>query len=382
MKYFNPIEREFIAPINLEIANKSLETMEKGHLEAVKTASALKTAISQLDMNEAEDEFKYGLINEIQKTINDNTIYGNSFAALDDLVAKQGDLLSRPDVKGRLDAQKDYKTWLAELDKSGLNELYKNYYKEVNPYEYQDKYNDKGELIGGSKWAAKEKWVNEIPFASLGAGGVQLAAVEEGGSNTSTDEYSGGSSYRRKTENKIKKGILAYINATPGAWESLSQDYKIAKYYYYKNKNSNPEYTNRPLISEFTDSQGNILSPSDFLDKRMSYFIDAGKFYNVNTVSDYRTINRNNPGGGNNGGSRNSGPYLNNDDVDYNYYEHLPGVSSQADPLKITTSFNLSDVVLCNDKLFIDIDTDFKNIFNENTTNTTFKLNNTQIKID
>lgn len=45
-------------------------------------------------------------ISEIQQTIDNNTIFGNSAAALDDIIVKAGNLASDAGMIGRLQAQK------------------------------------------------------------------------------------------------------------------------------------------------------------------------------------------------------------------------------------------------------------------------------------
>ena len=86
MKTFQYIARDYTPSIDLETLGKTFDTLEQGHKEAVKAASELETVVANLDMNEAEDGFKQQLINEIKTTVDNNTIYGNSYGALDDLI--------------------------------------------------------------------------------------------------------------------------------------------------------------------------------------------------------------------------------------------------------------------------------------------------------
>ena len=86
MNEFKYTSRPYVSRVNLETLGKSFDILEQGHKEAVKTASDLKTAIYNLQMDNSENGFKDQLISEIQKTIDDNTVYGNSYAALDDII--------------------------------------------------------------------------------------------------------------------------------------------------------------------------------------------------------------------------------------------------------------------------------------------------------
>ena len=59
---------------------------------------------------------------------------------------------------GRLRAQQDYKAYMDNLDKrTDLSEDYKNYYRAINKYNYQDITDKNGNVIGGSKWTPIDK---------------------------------------------------------------------------------------------------------------------------------------------------------------------------------------------------------------------------------
>ena len=147
------IQRDYIPKVDLETLNKSYNTLEQGHKEAVKAASDLEVAMANLDLNEAESEWRQQKINEIKQTVADNTIYGNSYAALDNIIMQAGNLASDQGMIGRLQAQKDYKAFKerVENDKT-LPQDYKDYYLENNPYYYKDNYDKQGNIIGGTKW--------------------------------------------------------------------------------------------------------------------------------------------------------------------------------------------------------------------------------------
>ena len=72
--------------------------------------------MANLDLNEAENEWRQQKINEIKETVAENTIYGNSYAALDDIITKAGNLASDQGMIGRLQAQKDYKAFRERVE--------------------------------------------------------------------------------------------------------------------------------------------------------------------------------------------------------------------------------------------------------------------------
>ena len=51
MNEFKYTSRPYVSRVNLETLGKSFDTLEQGHKEAVKTASDLKTAIYNLQMD-------------------------------------------------------------------------------------------------------------------------------------------------------------------------------------------------------------------------------------------------------------------------------------------------------------------------------------------
>ena len=298
------IQRDYIPKVDLETLNKSYNTLEQGHKEAVKAASDLEVAMANLDLNEAESEWRQQKINEIKQTVADNTIYGNSYAALDNIIMQAGNLASDQGMIGRLQAQKDYKAFKerVENDKT-LPQDYKDYYLENNPYYYKDNYDKQGNIIGGTKWTPISNPTNVVPLNSLITQGIQWAAKEKGGGNMTrwidsngnitsdpTKAYDGEvyntttNSWERLSREKIWQGIRASIESTPGAKESLKQDYDVAIWKHSKNVKQN---NNKPVVSDVTDDNGKILSEEQYLFKRIDPAVQAAHYNNVTTTTQY-----------------------------------------------------------------------------------------------
>ena len=66
METFKYINREYTPSVDLTTLGKTFNTLEQGHQDAIKAASDLRTAVASLDMNEADDDFKQQLINEME----------------------------------------------------------------------------------------------------------------------------------------------------------------------------------------------------------------------------------------------------------------------------------------------------------------------------
>lgn len=131
MKGFNYINTEYVPTVDLNTLGNTFNTLEQGHKEAIKTASNLQAEMAKLELNEAENEWRQQKISEIQQLVDNNTVFGNSAAALDDIVIKAGNLASDAGMIGRLQAQKDYTDFKNRVinDKT-LPEDYKEYFLE------------------------------------------------------------------------------------------------------------------------------------------------------------------------------------------------------------------------------------------------------------
>lgn len=306
MKGFNYINTEYVPTVDLNTLGNTFNTLEQGHKEAIKTASNLQAEMAKLELNEAENEWRQQKISEIQQTIDNNTIFGNSAAALDDIIVKAGNLASDAGMIGRLQAQKDYTEFKNKIinDKT-LPEDYKEYYLENNPYYYKDIVDEKtGKVISGTKWNPNISPTAVVDLSSLISKGLQWAARESGSYNqvrwldkngnptTNPNEVFDGEyyddtthSFEKLDRNKIEAGIRAAIESTPGAKESLQQDYDVALWKHKKAVNATDGEYN--IISDITDDNGITLSPQQYLNKRISPALYAAEYYNTTRKTTY-----------------------------------------------------------------------------------------------
>lgn len=306
MKGFNYINTEYVPTVDLNTLGNTFNTLEQGHKEAIKTASNLQAEMAKLELNEAENEWRQQKISEIQQTIDNNTIFGNSAAALDDIIVKAGNLASDAGMIGRLQAQKDYTDFKNRVinDKT-LPEDYKEYFLEKNPYYYKDIVDEKtGKVISGTKWNPNISPTAVVDLSSLISKGLQWAARESGSYNqvrwldkngnptTNPNEVFDGEYYDDTTHafekldrSKIEAGIRAAIESTPGAKESLQQDYDVALWKHKKAINATKGKYN--IVSDVTDDNGITLSPQQYLNKRISPALYAAEYYNTTRKTTY-----------------------------------------------------------------------------------------------
>lgn len=281
MKLFENINREYTPGIDLDVLDKTYNTLEAGHQKAIEASSALKAEIAKLPMNEAEDGFKQQLVNEIQNTIEANTIYGNSYGALDDLVLASGNIMSDPRVIGRLRSQKAYSDYQTQLDKSSLPQHYKNYYKKVNSYYHNDKIDEHGKIVGGSDWRPIKEYVDYIDVNTVMEKAIKSIAARKGSYSTPTVNPDGSVTTNSKswnilTKDDIKKAIYNAFESTPGMTASLRQDYEIAL--------DDLDSGNNPIVK---DNAGNILTYNKYVDRIVDDFAETRDYNEVHSTSSY-----------------------------------------------------------------------------------------------
>lgn len=297
INFYTPTFRQQINPIDLNVLARTYNTLEQGHQQAIQTKSQIDAQLAQLDLNEAEDAWRQEQLNKVRNALTENMQYGNAYSSLDDIVGTYGDITSSPEMIGRLRAQQDYKAYMDNLDKrTDLSEDYKNYYRTVNKYNYQDITDKNGNIIGGSKWTPIDKEVSEIPMNQILNQALQWAAKEQGGGSQTrwldangkvTDDITKSvtgeiyshtkGDWQRLSKAKLAEAVKAVIENTPGAKASLEQDYKIAKWKYDQN-GSNPD---------ITDKNGILLTPEQYLAKRIDPFYNAATFYNQSSNTTY-----------------------------------------------------------------------------------------------
>lgn len=297
INFYTPTFRQQVNPIDLNVLARTYNTLEQGHQQAIQTKSQIDAQLAQLDLNEAEDAWRQEQLNKVRNALTENMQYDNAYSSLDDIVGTYGDITSSPGMIGRLRAQQDYKAYMNNLDKrTDLSEDYKNYYRTVNKYNYQDVTDKNGNVIGGSKWTPIDKEVSEIPMNQILNQALQWAAKEQGGGSQTrwldangkvTDDITKSvtgeiyshtkGDWQRLSKTKLAEAVKAVIENTPGAKASLEQDYKIAKWKYDQN-GSNPD---------ITDKNGILLTPEQYLAKRIDPFYNAATFYNQSSNTTY-----------------------------------------------------------------------------------------------
>lgn len=271
-----------IRQIDTNLVGNALATITAGNKEALQKQSELRAAIANMDLNEAEDEFRQQLYDDITQTIEDNSIEGNAYYALDDIIKKTGDIASNPGLMGRLKAQQAYKTYQAELDaRKDIDQDIRDWAKELNPYHYEDKVDENGRVIGSSEWTPNFTPTSALDMNEIYAIASQYIIPKKNGINTAvfkdvdTGQVSNTYDPTRNqvlvntttgTEEKVTKdmainAINAAINNNPQFAAQMEQSWRVAKWKHDKEPDMpNLAYDGTRELS-FDEYKNNLINP-------------------------------------------------------------------------------------------------------------------------
>lgn len=291
MKFYQNVKRDITPPIDLSVLGNTYNTLQQGHIKAVELGSQLRTQIANLPLNEKESQFKEELGNEIERVIEGNSIGGNAYYALDELIKAQGDIARNPELINKLQAQADYKSYIDAIDNNKeLTGDMKEYYKEINPYKNGDILDKDGNKVGYDntfKWQATKNPTKVFDINEFIVKGIKLASPDYIDYNSTTFVDANGNVTRDPlkaldgqvfytvngqreilSKEKIIESINNVINSTPGARESIQQDYDVALWKYKKNQEAglDSELLNSPIV----DANGSLLTPQQYMDSLIS----------------------------------------------------------------------------------------------------------------
>lgn len=290
LNLFRAVNRNYVPEFDLDTVSNVYNTLQQRHDQAVIQESAVKKAIGDLQFNAQEDEFKQKLADRIDTVVQAEMIDGFKGYALNELIEEQGNIFSDPQVIGRLRAQQEYKTYQDNLNnRKDLSEDKKNYFREINHYYYEDKYDATGKIIGGTEWKPIKREVSEVPKSVIMNQALQWAAKETGGgtqvtfldvNGNPTSDYTQSAdgnvfmyqsgSYQKLSKEKLRQAVNAAIETIAGAKASLNQDYEIALWKD-KKEGGNPDVR---------DNNGQLLSFNEYINKGFDDAIDAASYYN------------------------------------------------------------------------------------------------------
>ena len=308
MKFYQNVKRDITPPVDLTVLGNTYNTLQQGHIKALELKTQLETAVSQLEMDPSEDAYKAQLVNGITEAVDENAIGGNMYYSIPELIKQQGNIAKNPGVLGRVKANAARKAFIAEVDKMDVDGDIKAMAKELSPYYYQDKYDDKGNVIGGSEWAPGYTPVKQIDFNKLITDAIKIAHPDKGSGTGAifmdsdgnrysqyvdgTDAYVWSESemkYERLSPDKLQAAILNAIQNTPGAMASLNQDRMVGLWKAEKiDDNSENALQNKIALSNGAlDENGLEKSFSRYISDRINPSIYAAQYDNRFVTTKY-----------------------------------------------------------------------------------------------
>ena len=288
---------------SIEVFSHALDKIDARHKEALAERNKIMAAIGQLDLNEAEDEFKVDYIRDIQNKIDAASEFGGYSTALTTATQLAGSVLTDPRITGRIKAQQEYKAAKDRVQaRTDIGQVTKDRWLEENPYTYQDKYDANGNVVGGTGFKANWNPVRRVDLTDIYKRVKDLVATEVGGSqnamfldenmqltNDITKGFYGmavkrGTTWERLSEDKLKQAFDSIFKQTPDALESVMQDRDDRIWQYNK---SDDEGKKAFIGSDIMGLDGTIYSPAQYLANKANPVLHDMAFDHTSTTVDY-----------------------------------------------------------------------------------------------
>lgn len=265
---------------HLDIFGNTLDKITQQHEKAVEQRAAIQSALSNIKLNAAEDEWKQNYINDINKQIDNAAQFGNYSTALTTATRLAGEAMSNPALRGRMRANEQYeeeiKRQKARVDRGDISQNTYAWWLKNNPYQYSDIKDDNGNIIGGTEYEPTSRPVNDINWASAAMAAFKMvtpyknSTSSQGGSsvtNHTTEPLTRGnqtykpgesisstggrsSSEEKVTKDQIVARMEELLTSTPDGYRQAEQAYDVANFEF----NNMVEQYNK-LVIENSDSQ-------------------------------------------------------------------------------------------------------------------------------
>ena len=292
---FKVVYPKYTPSIDLDAVERTYKRLEDAHQQTINELSTSKAAIAALDLNVEEDAWRQEQIAKLDNAMSDMYLYGNAYAAADELNKMIGDIAADPGMIGRVRAQQQYKTWEANLDKSNLNDKQKAYFKAMNKYHYEDITDDTGRVVGGTDWTPQVNYVNNVDIGALMIRATQLAAADASGSDivyykdasgrwtTNIDNsvdglpyYKVNGQYEVLSKDKVRLALDTVIRGTPGALDSINQNYDIDKWYSDKGDSSSK--------MNIIGKDGKLLTRNQYIERMLDGYANVASYSRSSTT--------------------------------------------------------------------------------------------------
>lgn len=150
---------------------KSLATLDERKERTDQQRAAIMSALGNLKLGPEEDKWKADYANRISKRIDAAAQFGDYSAALEEATRMAGEALSNPEVTSRVRYHEDREKWLINLEnRAARGEIDSDTLaraKYENAYNYQDTYDNNGNIIGGTAWNATFEPVKDLNLSQV-----------------------------------------------------------------------------------------------------------------------------------------------------------------------------------------------------------------------
>lgn len=201
---------------NMSLLQHSIDKLDERKEKTDQQTAAIMSAINNLKLHQSEDKWKYDYAKRIKDKINSAAQFGDWSAAYETATRLAGEAVTSPEVLGRVRAnvqyEKEDQIQQARRDRKDISQATYDWWAKRNQYTYQDKYDDNGNIIGGSIYEPSFRPVDDINWASTAMAAFKLITPDK--SSVSRD---GGSNVTNNTSASITRGKTTY---KPG--ESIS----------------------------------------------------------------------------------------------------------------------------------------------------------------
>lgn len=238
---------------------------------------ALGKIESQLYNNPEMQTWFVDYKNKIKQDINEAAKIGDYSGALNTAIRTAGNIMQDTQLIGRMKASAEFQDKVNEVHKmkanGNIDAATEKWWLENNQFRYEDIYDTDGNVVSGTTYSTLSTPVAQINVADYIAKSFQMNTSEKtNGKIFNQDGSVTRTSSDIVTYQTIKQGTKSLINDTPGARESLMQDYEVDK------------YTNNPRAKK----NGVIMSFEDYIDKRISQDLINNLSYDY---TDRQTVN-------------------------------------------------------------------------------------------
>lgn len=243
---------------DMSLLQRSIDKLDERKEKTDQQRGAILSAINKLNLNQAEDKWKYDYADRIKAKIDSAIQFGDYSNALEVATNLARTADSSPEVLGRVRANEQYEKELqlqqARRDKGDISNATYNWWLKRNPYKYQDTYDNNGNIVGGSNYEPSFRPVNDINWASTAMAAFKLITpykdskskdeqtqvtnntgetITRNGKTYKPGEVIGSSSHSTITEEKVTKEQITsrmeeLLSSTRDGYKQAEQAFDVA----------------------------------------------------------------------------------------------------------------------------------------------------------